>query len=467
MLKKIWLLIITASIVFQILAFISCAIEDDDHPEESDQLTTQQKLLIEQLNDWLNESKGAYTLYLPPIDLRDNDLNFLDLIGKTKIIALGEATHGTKEFFQMKHRIFQYLVENFQHKAFGFEADFAESLYFDNYIWSGEGDLEELMKTKMHFWTWCTEEVKELLEWMKDYNTVRKEEEKIHYYGFDCQYTTYQPELIQDYLERTLPFLWDILAPMLEQVQNLTNEDYKSMSQETYEDILMQLESLENQLVENRDMLIANSSSREYEINRQLLKTFKQAFIVRYHYYGSPEDNRTNWRDLFMAENAQWIAGLFGQDSRITLWAHNGHVAKDASYGSSGSMGHHLYNDLGSQYKVVAFSFSQGSFTAVGQDQNGNYTGQWTHEITTEPQNNSINFIFHRVMRPNFAFHLDEIPAMSYWGIWLESPRPLLSVGAVYNGVPSNYYRTIDLLEYFNWIIHLDQTTASERILRY
>lgn len=214
-------------------------------------------------------------------------------------------------------------------------------------------------------------------------------------------------------------------------------------------------------------MLIANSSSREYEINKQLLRTFKQAFIFRYHYYGSPEDNRTIWRDLFMADNAQWIADLFGQDSRITLWAHNGHVAKDASYRGSGSMGHHLYNDLGSQYKAVAFSFSQGSFTAVGQDQNGNYTGHWTHEITTEPQNSSINFIFHRAMCPNFAFHLDEIPAMSYWGIWLESPRPLLSIGAVYNGAPSNYYRMIDLLEYFNWIIHLDHTTASERILRY
>lgn len=67
-------------------------------------------------------------------------------------------------FFQMKHRIFQYLVEYCQHRAIGFEADFAESIYINNYVLTGEGNLRELMKEKMFFWTWKTEEVLELLD---------------------------------------------------------------------------------------------------------------------------------------------------------------------------------------------------------------------------------------------------------------------------------------------------------------
>ncbi len=91
-----------------------------------------------------------------------------------------------------------------------------------------------------------------------------------------------------------------------------------------------------------------------------------------------------------MAENALWIADFLGQNAKITLWAHNGHIAKDPLYGGSGSMGHHLNQELSNLYQVVGFSFSLGSFTAVGQDQYGNYTGTMTHEITTEPRRNRL-----------------------------------------------------------------------------
>ena len=456
MLKKNKLIIITILILFQVLAFISCQMKENDKPSDLGQLTEQEKLVIQELNQWL------YRLYGSPLTLTDNDLISFDQLKDAKLVALGEATHGTKEFFQMKHRIFQFLVEYYQHKAFGFEADFAESLFFDDYICQGLGDLEELMKTKMHFWTWRNKEVKQLLEWMKDYNIGRSEEEKIHYYGFDCQYTTYQTEFIQDYLEQAYPVLGDTAVPVLEQVKNFSTDDYRDMTQRTYNDIKSQLESLENQFDENKDLLIANSSTREYEIHKQLLHTFKQAFIVRYHSANFIVE--TDWRDQFMAENALWIADFLGQNAKITLWAHNGHVAKDPSYGGSGSMGHHLNQELSNLYQVVGFSFSLGSFTAVGQDQYGNYTGTGTHEITTEPQKHSINLIFHRALYPNFTFHLDAIPANSQWDNWLKTPRPFLSIGAAFNGNPSNYYRSTDIRAYYNWIIHFDRTTASELI---
>jgi erythromycin esterase len=460
MLKKIRLLIAIASLAFQILAFISCQMEDEDQSTDVEQPTDQQQL-IQELNQWL------IPLERSPLDLTDTDLSFLDQLTNAKLVALGEATHGTKEFFQMKHRIFKYLVEYCQHKAFGFEADFAESLYFDNYICKGEGDLEELMITKMHFWTWRTEEVKQLLEWMKDYNTGRREEEKIHYYGIDCQYTTYQPEFIQEHLERTFPVLWETAAPVLEQARELSNYD----SQETYIDLKTQLESLENQLIANKDLIIANSSLKEYEITKQLFNNFKQVFIKKYH--SAIEDYRVNWRDQFMAENALWIADFLGQDTKITLWAHNGHVAKNSSlrdaagYAPGEPMGYHLNEELGNQYQVVGFSFSLGSFTARTWYQGGHHTDPRPQEITTNPRSDSINFIFHNASHPNFAFHLDTIPAGSEWDNWLKTPRPFLGIGAVFSGVPSDHYTSTDIRGHYNWIIHFDRTTASEPILRY
>lgn len=463
MMKNIKLLTLIIFIILLVSAFFSCGkIEDSQSPDQEEQpeqqeLTEQQKQLLQELNQWLVPLEHS------PLNLTDTELSFLDQLSSARLVGLGEATHGTREFFQMKHRIFEYLVEYHQHVAFGFEADFAESLYFDDYICGGVGDLEELMKTKMYFWSWRTQEVKQLLEWMRDYNTGKSEEEKIHYYGFDCQFTSYQPEYIQEYLTNTLPALWDSASQVMAQVKNLSEEDYNTMTPAIYNEIKTKLESLENLLIENKEQLIANSSSKEYEINKQLLNTIKQALIVNYYYYHG--DYSINWRDMFMAENALWIADFFGQDAKITLWAHNYHIAKNPTEWGGGSMGYHLKEKLNNLYQALGFSFSQGSFFAVEQVHSGGYTSPKIRTISKEPLNNSINFIFHHASYPNFAFHLDAIPSGSEWSRWLESPRNILMLGAVFDGVPENYYWRIDILEQYNWINYFDNTTHSDLIL--
>jgi len=449
-------IIIILCIFLQLFVY-SCKVKEEDPQSTQVPLTEQQQQLVQELNQWLSPLSAS------PLELTDNELSALDGLRDAKIIALGESTHGTKEFFRMKHRVFRYLVENRGHKAFGFEADFAESIYFNNYITKGEGNLRELMLNRMHFWTWRTNEVMELLEWMREYNTGKAADDQIHYYGFDCQFTDLQPALILEYLQRTLPDLRDTAAPVLEEVEALSSSSYQNMSEETYNDLKSRLESLQDELIANKDLLIADSSPGEYEINKQLINTTIQAIIVKYE--GANGINGPDSRDTFMAANALWIADFFGQDTKITLWAHNGHVARDNSYSVIGAMGYHLNEALGDLYRVIGFAFSKGSFTAVGMDQAGNYTGLQTHEITAEPRNDSINFLFHYASHTDFVFRLDTIPPGSQWDNWLDSRRPFLSIGSAFNGNLSNYYRTIDIRTHYDWIIYFDNTTASEQVL--
>lgn len=445
-------IIIILCVFLQLLAY-SCKVKEEDSQDTPVALTEEQQQLVQELNQRL------IPLDASPLELTDNDLSVLDSLRDAKIVGLGESTHGTKEFFQMKHRVFRYLVENYGHKVFGFEADFAESLYINNYITKGEGDLRELMVNRMHFWTWKTEEVLQLLEWMREYNTGKAPRDQIHYYGFDCQFTTWQPDLILEYLERTLPGLRDMASPVLEEAKALTSSSYESMSEETYNAFQSQLGSLLDQLIADKDVLIANSSPDEYEINKQLLNTIIQAIIVRYQYFNDTDG--TNSRDRFMAENAIWLADFFGRDTKITLWAHNAHVARDNSYSQIGAMGYYLNETLGDLYRVIGFAFSKGSFTAVGRDQSGNYTGNMTHEITAIPRDNSINFLFYWASHPDFVFRLDTIPAGSQWDNWLDTPRPFLTIGAVFNGDLSNYYLTLDIRGHYDWIIYFENTQAS------
>jgi erythromycin esterase len=453
MLVKIKPAIITLCILSLLLVLVCCKIKNDNQSPGGTETLTEQERLVQELNQWLSPL-GSF-----PLNLTDHELSFLEELKEPKIVGLGEATHGTREFFQMKHRIFQYLVKYYQHKAIGFEADFAESIYINNYVTGGEGNLEELMRTVMQGWSWRTVEVKELLEWMKNYNTGKPDEEKIHYFGVDPGRSTYQPDLLQDYFLRTVPALWQAASPVLELVRNLSNSDYQVMSETTYEGIKTQLESLENQLIANREQLISNSSTREYEINKQLLKTSKQAFIVLYH--RNKDIGSINWRDRFMAENARWIADFFGQDTKITLWAHNGHVARDSDYIADGSMGYHLYETFDNLYQAVGFAFSQGSFTAWDSYQPGGNMELKTQQITTDPRIDSINYVFHQASHPNFVFNLDAIPVGSQWENWLSQQRSFLMIGVSFSGDPANYYQFIDVRGHYNWLIYFDSTNAT------
>ncbi|MEM8734881.1 MAG: erythromycin esterase family protein, partial [Planctomycetota bacterium] len=117
-----------------------------------------------------------------------DDLKELDsVLGQARIVALGESTHGTREFFQLKHRIFRYLIEEQGVRLFGIEASYAACIPINDYVRSGIGDPREAIKGQ-GFWTWNTEEVLDLVEWMKDWNEQRPPNSPpLEFYGFDTQ----------------------------------------------------------------------------------------------------------------------------------------------------------------------------------------------------------------------------------------------------------------------------------------
>src|SRR5580698_6052552 len=87
------------------------------------------------------------------------DMEPLDkVVGDARVVALGEATHGTREFFQLKHRMIEYLATRKGFTIFSIEASMPEAYRLNKYVLAGEGDPKQLGKG-MGFWTWDTEEV--------------------------------------------------------------------------------------------------------------------------------------------------------------------------------------------------------------------------------------------------------------------------------------------------------------------
>lgn len=124
------------------------------------------------------------------------------MIGDARIVALGEGTHGTREFFQAKHRLLEFLVEEMGFSIFSIEANMPEAYALNDYVMGGPGDVNALIGG-MYFWTWNTEEVRDMVEWMRAWNLARKAEgsdRRLQFTGFDMQTERVALEVATDFL---------------------------------------------------------------------------------------------------------------------------------------------------------------------------------------------------------------------------------------------------------------------------
>ncbi len=396
-------------------------------------LSKKSESLEEQLNGVITPLKGSS----PSLD--NSDLQVLAHLGNAQIVGLGEATHGTREFFQMKHRVFKYLVEEHGFKVFAFEADFAECIYFDNYIKTGEGNLEQLMREKMYFWTWRTEEVRDLLEWMKNYNVGKSPDEMLHFIGVDSQTALHSPGLITEYLEWMAPDLLVEAAPWLAEPIKAGYE---------YFDTLM--DRLDARAAAGN----LGGTKRDYDITRQLIRVLSQTCERK------ANDSDPAIRDKFMGENTLWIREFLGHDIKIAAWAHNGHISK-TGYGDLKNQGMYISEALGDGYKTVGFGFSTGEFTALSEADDYLMT---TCIMERQPELESYNKVFHEAKYENFIFNFSDAVAGSKLDDWIHSEHTFFFLGAVFTKPGSEHYYPLILADHFDTLIYFDVSTAS-RIL--
>jgi erythromycin esterase len=456
---KSWITLIVLIFLFTNITFSPLVVNSREI--ENNSLSTKQngiKFLLSlpvifSLNRIINPLENS------PMELSDDDLDVLAYMSNCSIVGLGEATHGTKEFFQLKHRIFRYLVENYGYKIFAFECDMGESLYVNNFLTKGEGDLDDIMKNIMHFWTWRTEEVKELLLWMREYNENNSFDDKIHFIGVDCQFLTYQADIIIDYYDNTNVSLPEESLQFLNEIDqiglNLT-KFYLNMTLNEKEEIDKNVDILLTVFEDFKNDLIINSSEFDYQFIKQIALNIKQVNDVRYGYTHGSE---TNFRDLYMAHNTLWTSDLFGENSKVALWAHNAHVSNFKSFGS---IGYHLKKELNEKYQILGFAFSLGSFTAVPFE-NGIYGNLTTLYLEEEPRFGSINYLFHNAKYDNFILTESNIRMISFFNLWIMFPRFFISIGAVFGGGLPYYFKIFYKVN-FDVMIYWDTTTAAEQL---
>ncbi len=111
------------------------------------------------------------------------------MVGDARVVGLGEPTHGSREVFQLKHRLVEYLAERKGFSVFAIEASAPDTEHVNRYVLEGVGDSRDVI-ARMGFWTWHTQEVHDLVVWMRAWNLEREragDPRRLTFRGFDMQ----------------------------------------------------------------------------------------------------------------------------------------------------------------------------------------------------------------------------------------------------------------------------------------
>lgn len=148
--------------------------------------------------DWIG--KHAVRLQTPEAGHGFADMTPLKkMIGNVRIVSLGEATHGSREFFQLKHRLLEYLATEMGFTIFSIEANMPEAYRLNDYVLNGNGDPAKLIKG-MYFWTWNTQEVLDMVMWMREFNKSGKG--RVQFTGFDMQTPNVAADIVRDFVDK-------------------------------------------------------------------------------------------------------------------------------------------------------------------------------------------------------------------------------------------------------------------------
>jgi len=436
--KSLHLLIFMISI-----SFLSCSTDEamESNNESTDQLEVYEAIDL-----------VAFKIDKNPLNMEDRELTILDDIAEARLVGLGEATHGTKEFFQMKHRIFKYLVENHGYDAILFEMDLAEGRIFNDWVqWRRNDDITTLMADKMLFtWVWHTKEVRALLEYIRSYNQGKEEINMVGFYGVDTQFPDYD-------LDQYVEILRAANISEADSVQFVNEIYYKVNEFSALQLSSARLAQLENGLNFAKQVLSENEDKIRNALGDQDLLWAKQ--LVRHmaqvqeNYIKRRLNNNITLRDKFMAENSSWYFDLLGQDSKFVLWAHNAHLDNNNIFLSQG---YHLKQGFGEDYQILGFSFAKGKFMARDAES----FELLVHSIDEDPPKNSFNSILYQADLDNYILPLHtQDPVITDW---LETKESFLTIGAVFDGSTSRYYDRINIKDRYDYIVHFDETNNTE-----
>ncbi len=402
-------------------------------------------------------------------DAGDVAAEILALVGEARFVLIGEASHGTHEFYRCRAEITKKLIEEKNFSAVAVEADFPDAYRVNRYVRGAGKDLtanDALADfTRFPLWMWRNHDVLDFVEWLKSRNSERNLNEKVGFYGIDLYSLHSSMAAVLDYLEKVDPeaarrarYRYSCFDHYGENAQHYGYAAHYNLSASCEDEVVKQLMDLRKRAADymNRDGFIARDEYFFAEQNARLVKNAEEYY--REMFYG--QISSWNLRDRHMAETLDALAKhlqLQNQNAKVVVWAHNSHLgdARATEMGARGewNVGQLTREKYGNDAVNIGFTTYSGTVTA---------TSNWDEPAQFKKVNpaleNSYELLFHETETPNFFLNLRD----SETKLLLNRPRLERAVGVIYRPETErlSHYFDAHLPAQFDGIIHFDRTRA-------
>ncbi len=386
-----------------------------------------------------------------------------------RAVGFGEATHGTKEFYEYKLQMLRHLVTETGFNIVAIEGSHSSAQVINDYVLNGTGNEFTALAELGHV-MWDVEEFAETLRWLRAHNRSVADSEKVRFKGLDMWHTRVGRARVLNYFQTVLPENAAAVEELFRTVARGERQGmllaYRSHDRRLFQRIC----DLSDTLASNRGRCIEMTSPDEYEYILREMAVIRQWVACNItdelpDEHLSPVPRMTGLnnfaRSIYMAHNLIDLLGRAGPDARIVIWAHAFHVGigfHDDVRGEMQNMGSRLRACLGDQYYAFAMEFYRGKYLAreMLPDQT-----LGDHKIGTVPPAPESSLAWYLSMAGSDQFMLDLRNAACGQAIeeWLTRPRQMHCAGWAHSDPPP--CTTMTLKASYDGVVFIKETSAT------
>ena len=390
-------------------------------------------------------------------------------------VLIGEASHGTHEFYSTRAELTRRLIDEHEFRAVAVEADWPDSFRVHRFV-TGRGEDKNANEALSDFrrfpgWMWRNIVVVEFAEWLREWNSRRgSKKDAAGFYGLDLYSMHTSIEAVLSYLDKVDPasakrarHRYGCFDHFGEDPQHYGLATVAGGAEPCEEEVVSQLVELRREYAEliGRDGHIGEEEFFSAEQNARLVANAERYYRAMFH----GRANSWNLRDEHMFETLnQLIRHRDSGKAKVVVWAHNSHLG-DARATAMSARGEFNVGQLARE-RFGGESFGIGLTTNTGTVTAASDWGEVAERKRVRPAlNGSYEELFHAVGLPGFWIDLrarNEATAL------LRDERLERAIGVIYRPETERFshYFEARLADQFDAIIHLDETRALEPLER-
>jgi erythromycin esterase-like protein/predicted phosphoribosyltransferase len=408
-----------------------------------------------------------------------SDEGLFGLVGDARLVLIGEASHGTHDFYAARAQMTRRLIEQRGFCAVAVEADWPDAYRVNRFVRGRSEDVtaEEALRGFERFptWMWRNTAVLDFAGWLRERNDrVGNEQQKAGFYGLDLYSLRRSMAEVISYLERVDPEAAVRAKERYSCFDHVSGDDGQSYGfaaafgagESCEREVIDQLVDLQRNAPEyaKQDGLLAEDEAFYAERNAATVRSAEE-------YYREMFGSRTaswNLRDRDMVDTLEALADHLGRlrekPAKIVVWAHNSHLgdARATEMGSRGELnvGQLVRERYPGQCRLIGFTTYTGTVTAADD-----WDAPADRKVVRPALPKSVEELFHQVGSKEFLLWFDVAPAAADV---LRRARLERAIGVVYRPLTErqSHYFQARVADQFDGVIHLDETRAVEPLER-